>query len=456
MPEVAIIDAERIQNEVVEPKEKTSVKFGVGMSQDWDPYKAGVQATSKALGQIDYEPKFLLIFSTIHYAKGKGGLKALLKGCRDLVGKEIPSIGGTVTGFICSEGCFTRGCVVVASRMNCDAYSFFAKNIRRNPNLVGRIISKKTKESTKDSRFINKLLIDYAPAPINPEILSHNVTQKIIKSLPRQVVYHVRDLLFEVSVKFLRYGQGREDEALEVLSKELRDFYLFGASTFDDTKDLSNYQFYQDQLSLDSMAALAISTDMEIKLKRFDPLTIPSGKRFKIKRGWQNRCFDEINGKPAVKTFFWDIMSWPESWNLPSVGEVFHKTFYYPLGYEKDGITYAFPAGLFFGESINTNQRIDSDEIEVLYTSANKIISSLDSYLNELSEEKKETHLLFIVDAAEVPCFLASKIYLFKNQVDKYFHDTPYLTIFGAGEHYKIPQEKLVFNNFSRVVLSIH
>lgn len=50
----------------------SDIQFAIGMSKEWDPYGAGHEATYKAISQIKEQPKFLLIFCTIHYDKKRG------------------------------------------------------------------------------------------------------------------------------------------------------------------------------------------------------------------------------------------------------------------------------------------------------------------------------------------------------------------------------------------------
>ncbi|MCD6237631.1 MAG: hypothetical protein J7K13_06755, partial [Thermoplasmata archaeon] len=75
------------------------LKAGVGLSRKWDAREAGREVALSTLEKLDGEnPKFFLLFSTIHYEK-YGGFQELLNGVWDVLPEGTPLIGGTVAGF---------------------------------------------------------------------------------------------------------------------------------------------------------------------------------------------------------------------------------------------------------------------------------------------------------------------------------------------------------------------
>ncbi|MCJ7696842.1 MAG: hypothetical protein MUO73_00720, partial [Thermoplasmata archaeon] len=86
----------------------SKVEAAVGMSRKWDAREAGREVAETAIKKLSEPPSFFLLFSTIHYEK-YGGFQEFLNGVWDVMPKETPLVGGTVTGFINNYGCFSRG-----------------------------------------------------------------------------------------------------------------------------------------------------------------------------------------------------------------------------------------------------------------------------------------------------------------------------------------------------------
>ncbi|MBN2014444.1 MAG: hypothetical protein JW778_04635 [Candidatus Altiarchaeota archaeon] len=443
-------ELEEIQRAVTAPilKGEPDLKFGVGMSQDWDPYRAGVQAASKALEQIEYKPKFLLIFSTIHYADTKGGLKALLKGCRDLIKDDVPSIGGTITGFICPEGCYTRGCVVVAGGGDIDVTSAFGRNIFKDPISAGSRVGSKISKELNNSEKRTKLLLEFISGPIEPRIVMGKRVRSLFKKIPDFIAPMVSDILLIIGRKYLQYGASVEKYVDRGIVKSLKDFYLFGCSTFDDSKALRNYQFYDNEVFDRSVVTIGIGINDYVRLDKKISV-IPTGKKMQIEKGWQGYSIKRINNKPAVSQYIKE-MGWPEDYNsIVSVEDIGKKTWYSQLGHWKDNEIYPIIIGLFFGENIWVGTEITSDEIEVFLTSAKKIINDLKDALIEIRD--KRPCFTFFAEVPNIVVIFGEKLYVIKELIDETLKDSPYLTIIGSGLEIKNRNEnaKLFQNGFT-------
>jgi len=432
-----------------------NIKFGVGCSTNWDPTKAGREAIVKALQQIDYKPKFLLIFSTIHYAKEKGGLQKLLNSCRCLVNDKVPSIGGTVTGFICPEGCHTRGVVVVASKGDIDVSADYGEKVIYNPTSIGRKIGKTISRKLKDSKKRNKLLVEFTTGPTEPTWIAspriYNFIKYFYKKFPLRISWFLRDMILKSYITLFPSGPGMEEEVLFGISENLDEYHLFGCSTFDDTKCLKNYQFYNNKILHNSTVAIGLALDKEIITEQ-STYVIPTEKKVNIKRGWGGYMIDLINNKPATDEYIKE-MGWPAEYIKENIEQVTRKTFYYPLGFRDNNKLHPFATGFFFGESIVTNRKIKKDEIEFLLTSAKKLVSDFDGMLKKL--EEKET--VFTIVATDQPPIgiLGVNINILKKALDKSTRGSPYLMLFGVGEHLKMPYEAGVFENGVVIGLSI-
>ena len=141
-------------------EKNSEFKAAVGLSQKWDAYDAGREVVIDTLNKLGegVEPKFFIIFSTIHY-KEHGGFKKLLEGARDVLPEGIPLIGGTIQGFIIPQGCFVRGVAALAVYYpQMDVAVGFGKNTRRNPKHAAMECIKMIKPTLDKSQFENGFL----------------------------------------------------------------------------------------------------------------------------------------------------------------------------------------------------------------------------------------------------------------------------------------------------------
>jgi hypothetical protein len=447
------IELKRIERIVAEPKEnrKQGVRFGIGMSTQWDPVNAGREAVEKALCQLDYEkPKFVLVFSTIHYDRGNG-LNRLVNACRDLLDECTPSIGGTVTGFICREGFTTRGIVVLAANGDLDlSYSMFDK-VRSDPVRGGRVVGKKIDKDLSASDKRNKILFNFISGPKESYIWTTGLVKSVIAGLPSSLFLKLRDILCFLSANYLQEGVGFEDVILESMEKEVKDYYMFGCGTFDDLRARKNYLFFDNKVLPSALVSLAVATDKEVIRKRYFPL-IHSGKKFRIKCGWKNYWIDEIDGKPAI-TEYSESLGYPKYFIREHTERFMHTLFQLPLGFEYNGYEYAFPTGFFMGKSILTNLQIKSDTVELLYTSTSNFVRDLEDYFNALDSQKK--YFTFCMSISTLIGNFGSKISILKAILDEKSKGEPYLMLFSSGDIYKTPGSHVVFSDYILSFLSI-
>jgi len=429
----------------------TDIKFGVGCSTNWDPKVAGVEATVKALEQVNYKPKFLLVFCTIHYAKEKDGLQKLLTGCRSLVENDIPSIGGTVTGFICPEGCHTRGVVVVAgSGSNINVITKSRQNIRKNPKLCGESLGKDIA-----GKFIGNqgVIMEFMSGPIEPTVMTTEIGRKVSNRIPYRLLSVIRTILAEVATKYLNTGPAREEDILWGMSKYLKDYYFIGCATFDNMKCYEAYQFIDSTVLNGSISVIGLSFGDKVKLRlnRKIPL-VATGKTVEVKTGWGEICIDKINGNPAVSEYIRE-MGWPEEYVQTHIEDISKKTWHYPLAFREDDWIYAFPAGLFFGEIIAMNRRVRRNTLELFLTSAKRTIDDFNELL--ISPENEEIKFMLVIAGMDILEILGSKINIMKDLLDEKLNNQGYLVLLGAGEYSKKPDEKAIMSNYSIVSLSI-
>ena len=231
------------------------LKAGVGLSRKWDAREAGREVALSALEKLDGEnPKFFLLFSTIHYEK-YGGFQELLNGIWDVLPEGTPLIGGTVAGFMNNYGCFTRGATALAvSYPNIDVAIGVGHNTKRDP--AGAVRSACDQLREESGKYANNFIIEIVATAVIPKlprvgqknvILSKKVGDTFVKLLP--------------AMGRLGYGFDRADEIIELLSKKISDRTIIGGCTMDDNKFLGNYQFIGKKIEENSLALLNISSD---------------------------------------------------------------------------------------------------------------------------------------------------------------------------------------------------
>ena len=421
---------------------------GVGVSQKWTPKEIAKEVAEGALRHLGGKANFALVFTTFQYNKK---IRKILHELQKEFGESTKIVGGTVTAFICKEGCFTRGVVaLVGQDSNAIFRNCFSPGLRGNPIKTAQVAMNQLNKNVCEKK--NKVLFTVIAGPLNPPLLSNKIVQTIITLVPNQIVNKMHEGLFEISEK-LGYGASWEEIVLKEIELQSPTHKIAGISTFDDTSDTNHCIFSGEKVSTDGMSILEFCFDNDYEIIRESPNIIPSGKQFKIKRGWRNICFTEANGIPATTYYLNELMHWPEEWKMPTVGGVFSRTFYFPMGYTKDKVKYAFPMGLFFGESCTTNQIIKSDELELFYTSHTKFLETLKKNLEKIGN--KEKIFSIFIEVGTLPAALGFKMYAVKNIIEEKLGDTPYLSLFGCGEHSKTKKEKAIFNNYGRVVFTI-
>ena len=217
--------------------DEPELEAAVGMSRKWDARDAGREVIGSTLSKLNTKPNFLLLFSTIHYEK-HGGFGEFLNGVWEVLPEDTPLVGGTVVGFMNNYGCYTRGATALAiSYPNMDVAVGVGLNTKRNPEEAAVNCAEMIKENLKDSVYPNKFLIDITSSGIIPNIPGIG-RKKVIRSKFGDVLLKT----LNTTCKRLQIGPGREDEIIDVLSKELSDYDIIGGSTLDDNRWERNFQ----------------------------------------------------------------------------------------------------------------------------------------------------------------------------------------------------------------------
>lgn len=398
-------------------------EVGIGTSQNWDPVQAASEVIQQALKDLSKPPKFVLLFSSIHYEKEKGFQK-ILDTVYHFITKDTPLIGGTVAGFMNNHGCFTRGLTALACYSDeIDVATGVGHNTKRNPGKAARDAAKMIRNALTASKYKNKFLFEIVSGGMIPRI---GIMRKRI--FRKGLLAKIASNLSELSLILFQLGVGREEETLDELTKQLPDFTILGGSAIDDNKMEQNVQFYYNTLLTNSIVGLAVLTNLD-----FDLITTyghsKTGKAFEVsKTGASNRIIKKLNGRPALQELL-EKIGWPEQYLTE---RIYRKTFFYPLGYEKNGILYPEVMGLFLGNDVVVGYKIEGKTLHLLSASGKQYISSIETLL-DIAQGKQIALNLGVFCAAALETF-GRQVYAIRSRILKANKDAKFFVVFAGGE----------------------
>ena len=399
-------------------------EVALGMSRKWDAREAGREVAREVIQKLKTPPSFFVLFSTIHYEK-HGGFKEFLAGVWDVIPKGTPLVGGTVAGFLNNFGCYTRGCTALAvSYPNMDVAVGIGRNTKRNPQKAAKECVNVIKKKLVKSRYKNKFLFEIVSGGKIPQFPGIG-RKRVIKS---GITSKMATKLSNFSLTKLQYGVGREEEVLDALVSELPDYTIIGGSSIDENNMIENYQFFNDNISSNSLVSLGLTMDLDININTTYGLK-DTGIKFHItKKGDYGRTIHEIDGLPASDGFLKKI-----SWPYDFIDErLYRKTMFIPLGYWKDDILFPNVIGLFLGKDIQFGYKIEIDELCLLSASGKSLIGAVDENLEEF--KTKNNQLGLIVSCAARLETLGANIFYVREKLLNFFGDIPFLLIYAGGE----------------------
>lgn len=426
-----------VQREVMHSKgsggnsdSKPEFKAAVGLSREWDARKAGREVARDTLEKLGKDPDFFLLFSTIHYEKW-GGFQEFLDGVWDVLPKGTPLIGGTVTGFICPQGCYTRGATAMAvSYPNMDVAVGIGRNTKRNPKSAARWCAGMIKDGLKNSKYENKFLFEVISGPTIPKLSWFN--KKIIKS---KILEGLIPSLFYISEKLLQKGVGREEEVLDELTKDMSEYSLIGGSTYDDNKMTKNYQFYNKEVLTNSIVSVGLSSQLKSSINVTHGLK-EMNRKFRVTnlRG-ENRIIHKIDNKSATDEFL-KALTWPSEY-LDE--RAYLKTYFTPLGFKKNGVLFPEIIGYFIGGSIICGYKIEDNDLYILSASGKSLMNAIDENLSAI--KGKDNLMALGISCAIMLQTLGSNVFHIQKKLLEVFRESPFLFLYGAGVDSYTPQK---------------
>lgn len=417
----------------------------VAMSRKWDAGEAGEEIGKQITEKMKNKPKFVLLFSTIHYEKW-GGFQKFLDAVNIQLPKDTPVIGGTVAGFMNNYGCYTRGASALAVYSDeMDLAVGVGHNTKRNPKKAG-LDCLKSLTTIKNSKYSQKIIIDFVSGVTMPKFPF--MERVVVIRNHNRVVGELINLLLVSSTIVFQKGIAREEEVLQPIVDVLSNSYIFGGGNEDDNNFRNNYQFYNGSVFENSITALGISFNQSIRLKSGHGY-YPIGEPIKnVKKRVWNRTILEMDGKPATKKYM-EALGWSD--DLLDDVRQFHRRFMFnPIGgFDESNKVYPAVLGAYLGSNYGTGCPVPGNKVTLLRTSGLRQINIIDDILPCTNPK-----FAFFIGCGNILETLGSQLYKLKEKIDQRM-TTPYLMVFTAGEHNRIPGQPIRNYQSTLNVLSI-
>ncbi len=403
------------------------------ISRKWDGSEVANEISNKILNKIK-SPKFILLFTTIHYEKE---FKKILSGIKNNF-PDTPLIGGTVAGFMTNEGSYTRGVTSLAvDYPNIKIAIGIGHETKKNPEKAAIEFVTMIKDNKIQLDSAEKFLFILTSGTKVPSLTGTGV-KRVYKSKISSLMV---SKLLKTSPKISDKGLGREDKILEIISKNLPDYKIIGGSSIDDNKLEKNYQFFNDKIFTNSVIGISIETDLNI-LMDSQVAVEKTDLIFDVSTGNEKCIINKIDGKPATETFF-KYLKWPSSLMDE---RLFRRTFFYPLIFEKNGELYPEVIGGIAGNSIICGFDLKSDKLVIGHSSSKILNNVLNKSLNNITN-KGTINLSLIIYCSALLEALGIDFFKVKKIIEEGHNKSPFLLIATGGEDFSIPHNKFKHSN---------
>lgn len=419
---------------------KSNIETAIGMSRKWDAREAGREVAETAIKNLTRPPDFFLLFSTIHYEK-YGGFQEFLDGVWDVLPKETPLVGGTVTGFMNNYGCFSRGASALAvSNPSMDVAVGVGKNTKRNPYRAARQCADMIQNKLKESPYKNKFLLNFISGPVMPSI--PGVGQK--KYIRSGFVSKFALQALGLSQTLVQKGLGREDEIFEKTVQQLPDYQMILGTSMDDYKGMRNYQFFNDKILSNAVVNLGVATDLDMGVYTTHGMK-PTDLHFTItKLGARNHAICEINNKPAVPEFL-RLLEWPEGFLNEET--MLQTILYYPISLKRQGREVPVVLPLIMKDYILVPCIIDDGEVSILTVSGKDLINAVKENLQHFDTIQPEFGLFSA--CMTILQTLGHKTNMIQEELHNYFKEKSFLLFYSAGEGTYSKEKDITYANMS-------
>jgi hypothetical protein len=427
--------------------DESQIQASVGMSRKWNAKDAGREVAETALKKLDSSPSFILLYSTINYEK-HGGFQELLDGVREILPKNTPLIGGTITGFINNYGCYARGVTALAvSCPNIDLAMGIGKHTKSFPKTAARKCAYMIQRTLNKSKYKNKFLINSISGPTIPMIPFFGRLNIVKSKFIGNMLSHIGMPL----TGLLGYGIGKEGDIVDELGKKMKDYYIIGGSTMDDGKQLACYQFYNDKVYENTIVAIGGAINQPISLNGTVHIH-GHEKNFKItKTTFGKRIIKKIENQPAKKRYH-EIMDIPDVLYTELEPFYYKTTNYFPISF-KDKREYVSGVGAFLGDNLLLGYKARNNDAIILSVGGKETLEAVDIVYKDVN---KDTTPFSFINASGIRfmTMIENGAFKVKDKLDYILGDTPYILVGTVNENMGTPDKKAVsrvysFNAFS-------
>jgi len=408
-------------------------KASVAVSRQWDGKRVGQELVDK-IRDDDVDPDFILLFSTIHY---EGEFQKFLDILKDEF-PDAPLVGGTVAGFMCQEGCYTRGVsAMVVEYENMDVAVGVGHNTKRNPERAAEKCFETIKGKLSESEFENKFTFSFISSSLGLD-LPFLGNRKVIKS---RFLGKIFIKLFPIISWVFQKGIGKERELME-RAKEITPNYkaIFG-SCMDRMDFLRNYQFFQGEVYENSVVSLGLSSSIKFDVGSFTGMEETKRKLKVTEKSYQSRIIKEFNGEPAAEEYL-NAMGCAKDYLTEE--KIYDVAPYFPIGYIKNDKLRAAVVGYLLGENIMTSYKNEKDELSILSVSGEKLLNAINESFHQDKNKKKVLSLS--VSCATILYTLGKGVYEAKNIIEREMNGEPFLVLYMAGEGSLTPKKFYIGN----------
>jgi len=415
----------------------------VGTTRKFNAKDAGIDLAEKIKHQLQKDPDFIVLFSTIHYMK-YGGFKNLLEGIHSVFQNNVKLIGGTVRGFVNNDGCYARGATALAvSSDEMDIAIGIGQNTKRNPKKAAKDCIEEIQNKLENSPYRNGYLLNIISGAEVPNLPPLG-TKKIIK--PGASTKTLLKL-FSVSQSTLQMGSARDEEILEEITSMLPEFSMMSGATLDDGPGFKNYQFYNTQVLKNSIVALGLKTNSNVFVKSTNNMR-KTNIEFEItKTSKDKRIIHEINGKPALGEFL-RLLDWPEE--VLNEETWLQTTFYFPIGgktiINSDDEDSAHVIGIILGNSLVLTCRLIGSHASILTIDGKGLFNAIDENLNYIDFTPQFGLISSCITRFET---LGYNMYDIRERVLTHMRNKPFIVFYVGGESTYSQSTGLKYSNIS-------
>jgi len=421
----------------------SATKAVVGTSRTWNARESGQELANTIVEQLQTDPDFIVLFSTIHYEK-YGGFNELLSGVYDVIPDQVPLIGGTVRGFVNNDGCFARGATALGvSSDEIDVGVGIGHNTKRNPGKAANQSAQMIKNVLSTSNYDHGFLLNIISGAEIPNIQPIGTKKIVEPGMGEKALMR----LFSFSQKTLQMGAARDEEVLENIISEFPDYSMLSGATLDDGPGFRNFQFHNKEVVKNCVLSLGLKTNKNIFVKSAHNM-VKTDIEFEItKMSNDLRIIQEINGKPALQELL-RLLNWPreilneETW--------LKTTFYFPLGGKSSQLSQndnsPHVIGVILGNSLLMTCRLHGSHASILTIDGKKLFEAVDMNLSQIPSEPDFALLSSCVTRLET---LGNKIFNIRDRIIHQLKNKPFIEFYVGGESTYTNQTGLDYMNMS-------